>query len=213
MAQKVEQKKPLVYVIYYSMYGHIHQMAQAEIEGLKKAGVEVVVRRVNETLPKDALAKLGADKVPHDGWAPELDWDKDDITKADGFLFGMPTRFGMMPSQMKGFWDRTGGLWFQGKLVGKAAGFFFSTNTLGGGQETTALTSVTQLAHHGMLFVPIGYSDRKLMNSDEVHGGSPYGAGCIAKENKGPTQLELDVATHQGTFFGETLKKLCRPAK
>lgn len=145
---------------------------------------------------------------------------KENLSKADGFLFGYPTRFGMMPAQMKAFFDSTGDAWYGRTLIGKPAGLFFSTNTLGGGQETTAFTAVTQLAHHGMTFVPLGYAfhpEKKdkngnpvcdVMNTDEVHGGGPWGAGCIAKTQNSPTELELDMAYTQGYHFGKYVLRL-----
>ncbi|CAM9938367.1 unnamed protein product [Laminaria digitata] len=122
----------------------------------------------------------------------------------------MPTRFGMAPAQMKGVLDATGSLWQKGSLVGKPGGCFFSTSCQAGGQETTALTFVTQLAHHGMIYVPIGYSSPLLFNNDEVHGGSPHGAGTIAGSDgsRMPSNLEKEIAKHQGSLFANTCKAL-----
>jgi NAD(P)H dehydrogenase (quinone) len=91
----------------------------------------------------------------------------------------------------------------KGALVGKPYGVFFSTATQVGGQETTVLTSLSNFTHHGMIFVPIGYSSPLLFNMDEVHGGSPWGAGTLAGPDgsRQPSQLEKDVATHQGKYF------------
>lgn len=135
----------------------------------------------------------------------------DDLIEADGVLFGVPTRFGMAPTQVKTLFDATGSLWQQGKLVGKPAGVFVSTASQGGGQETTALTFVTQLTHHGMIFVPIGYSNPSLlMNMNEIHGGSPYGAGTFAGTDgsRWPSELELQMAEYQGSYFGDVVKAL-----
>merc|ERR1712137_175044 len=100
---------------------------------------------------------------------------------------------------MKAFWDSTGGLWSKGELSGKPAGVFFSTGTQGGGQETTGLTFVTQLTHHGMVFVPLGYPDPAMFSNDEVRGGSPYGAGCLAGADgsRQPSAVELSLAQTQ----------------
>lgn len=116
----------------------------------------------------------------------------------------------MAAAQVKAFMDSTGGLWSAGKLVGKPAGLFFSTAVQGGGQETTALTFVTQLTHHGMIFVPLGYSTPLLFNMDEVHGGSPYGAGTFAAGDgsRQPSELEQNVAVHQGKHFGGIVRAL-----
>lgn len=150
---------------------------------------------------------MGAPKKPDDPIAtPEV------LKEADGVLFGIPTRFGMAAAQMKAFMDSTGGLWMSGGLVGKPAGVFFSTGTAGGGQETTALTFLTQLSHHGMIYVPIGYSSQLLMNMDEVHGGSAYGAGTLAGTDgsRTPSKLELDVAEHQGGYFAGVVNRLVK---
>ena len=117
-------------------------------KGLEEAGIEATLLRVPETLPDDVLAKMHAPPKPDDEEATA-----DKLTEFDGFLFGLPTRYGMAPAQMKAFIDSTGGLWQKGALVGKPAGVFFSTGTQNGGQETTALTFITQLTHHGMIFV------------------------------------------------------------
>ncbi|KAF1331194.1 Nad quinone oxidoreductase, partial [Globisporangium splendens] len=130
--------------------------------------------------------------------------------KADGILFGFPTRFGSFPSQVKSFLDSTGGLWQTGALVGKPAGIFFSTGTQGGGQETTAFTTLTYLAHQGLTFVPLGYRSPLLFNFEEIHGGSAWGAGTYAGPDgsRQPSKLELDVAKVQGESFAQVAKKL-----
>ncbi|KAJ6776396.1 FLAVOPROTEIN WRBA FLAVOPROTEIN-LIKE DOMAIN PROTEIN-RELATED [Salix koriyanagi] len=130
--------------------------------------------------------------------------------EADGFVFGFPTRFGMMAAQFKAFLDATGGLWKTQQLAGKPAGIFFSTGSQGGGQETTALTAITQLVHHGMIFVPIGYTfGAGMFEMEKVKGGSPYGAGTFAGDgSRKPTELELEQAFHQGKYIAAITKKL-----
>ncbi len=137
--------------------------------------------------------------APRDESIPTIT-DPSALNEFDGIIFGSGTRFGAIASQLKAFFDASGGVWQTGGWVGKTAGIFFSTGTQGGGQETTALTTVTQFTHHGMIFVPIGYSSPLLFNMDEIHGGSPYGAGTLAgpKGDRQPTALELQVAEHQG---------------
>lgn len=153
--------------------------------------------QVAETLPADVLTKMHA--PPKDANVPVIT-DPTELEAFDGIIFGTGTRFGMIPAQLKAFFDSTGGVWQKGGFIGKTAGLFFSTGTQGGGQETTALTFVTQLTHHGMIFVPIGYSDPALFNMDEIHGGSPYGAGTFAGPSgaRQPSALELGVAESQG---------------
>jgi len=188
------------------MYGHVKAMAEKVKEGIEKAGCEVVIYQVAETLPEEVLTKMGA--PPKDESHPVL--DVADLPQADGIIFGVPTRFGMLPTQMKAMFDATGSLWQTGALVGKPAACFFSTGTQGGGQETTALTLVTQLTHHGMIFVPIGYTCPLLFNMEEIHGGSPYGAGTYAGADgsRMPSELELNVAAHQGEYFAGIVKAM-----
>ncbi|KAI3712918.1 hypothetical protein L1987_71487 [Smallanthus sonchifolius] len=135
-----------------------------------------------------------------------------ELETADGFLFGFPTRYGSMAAQMKAFFDSTGQLWRDQKLAGKPAGFFVSTGTQGGGQETTAWTAITQLAHHGMLFVPIGYTfGANMFKMDSIRGGTPYGAGVFAGDGtREPSETELALAEHQGKYMADVVKKLAR---
>ncbi|XVF68955.1 hypothetical protein PTKIN_Ptkin11bG0042300 [Pterospermum kingtungense] len=132
------------------------------------------------------------------------------LMDADGFLFGFPSRFGVMAAQFKAFFDATTELWECQALAGKPAGIFWSTGFHGGGQELTALTAITQLAHHGMIFVPLGYTfGRGMFEMNEVKGGSSYGAGTFAADgSREPTELELQQAFHQGKYVAEIAKKL-----
>jgi NAD(P)H dehydrogenase (quinone) len=196
---------PKVAIVYYSLYGHVRAMALEEKKGLESAGCDVTLLQCVETLPDHVLKKMGAPLKPDDPVATA-----EMLTEFDGILFGLSMRFGMAPAQMKSLMDSTGGLWSGGKLIGKPAGIFFSTAQQGGGQESGALTFVTQLAHHGMIFVPLGYSTPLLFNNDEVHGGSPYGAGTIAEGDgsRMPSELEKKIAVHHGHHFGAVVAKL-----
>ncbi len=170
------------------------------------AGCEAILYQVQETLPPEVLEKMGAPPKPD---LPMI--SADDLLEADGILFGAPTRFGMIPTQLKNFLDSTGKLWAQGSLIGKPAGIFFSTATQGAGQETTALTFVTQIAHHGMIFVPTGYiSPAQQSRLDVVVGGSAYGAGTFAGSDgsRQPSEDELIRAYDQGRSFAAIAKKL-----
>ncbi len=200
-----------VMIIYYSTYGHVEALAKQIAEGVNSVeGVKAELWRVPETLPDEVLSKMHAPKKSDD--VPTLTYDQISLMKeADGFLFGTPTRFGMMAAQLKCFFDSTGGLWFEGGLVGKPAGLFFSTGTQGGGQETTALTALTQLVHHGMVFKPLGYGKmgKDLMAMTEIRGGSPYGSGTYAGDGtRQPSELELKVAKFQGEDFAQFLARL-----
>ena len=108
--------------------------------------------------------------------------DPEKLATYDAFLLGIPTRYGNMSAQWKTFWDATGKLWSEGKLWGKYAGVFVSTGTPGGGQESTVLATLSTLAHHGIIYVPLGYKTvfPILANLSEVRGGSPWGAGTFA---------------------------------
>lgn len=195
-------------IITYSLYGHIDAMAEAIKRGVESAGGKADIYRVEETLPEDVLKKMHApEKNPEIPVAtPET------LVKYDGFLFGVPTRFGALPAQWSAFWDQTGGLWTKGSLSGKVAGFFVSTGTPGGGQETTLRSALTYLAHHGVIYIPLGYKDvfAELGNLEEVHGGSPWGSGTFAGPDgsRTPSTLELRVAEIQGRTFYKTSKKL-----
>lgn len=133
--------------------------------------------RIPETLPEEVLTKMHAPpKSAHPIATPE------DLLNYDAVLFGIPTRYGNFPAQWKTFWDRTGGIWATGGFWGKYAGLFVSTGTLGGGQESTAIAAMSTLAHHGFLYVPLGYKTTfaQLSNLTEIHGGSAWGAGTFA---------------------------------
>ena len=125
--------------------------------------------RIAETLPEDILAKLHAPPKPaYPILAPG------DLAQFDAFLFGIPTRYGNFPAQWKTFWDATGQLWASGALSGKFASVFVSTASLGGGQESTIIASLSTLVHHGINIIPLGYAKAfgQLTNLNEVHGGA-----------------------------------------
>ncbi|KXZ44941.1 hypothetical protein GPECTOR_60g718 [Gonium pectorale] len=201
-------KKLRVYLIYYSTYGHIYKLAQTYKEALETVpDVEVSLFQVRETLSKEVLEKMHAAPKPDD--VPVIDTHT--LPDADAFVFGFPTRFGMMAAQMKAFFDTTGALWQQGALFGKPASMFTSTATQGGGQETTILTAVSQLAHHGMIYVPTGYAAGGVMfGVQEPKGGSPWGAGTLAGPDgsRQPSEEELEAVRVQAKLFGAVAKKL-----
>ncbi|XVE87265.1 hypothetical protein DITRI_Ditri18aG0102900 [Diplodiscus trichospermus] len=196
-----------IFIVFYSMYGHVEKLAKRMKKGVDGVGgVEAVLYRVPETLPADVLQHMKA--PPKDPEVPEI--KAAELAEADGVLFGFPTRYGCMAAQMKAFFDSTGQLWNEQTLAGKPAGFFVSTGTQGGGQETTAWTAITQLAHHGMLFVPIGYTfGAGMFKMDSIRGGTPYGAGVYAGDGtREPSETELALAEHQGKYMAGVLKRL-----
>ncbi len=201
-----------VLVVYYSMYGHIHRMAEAVAEGVKTIkGAEAVLRRVPETLPGEVLAKMGAidaqKKFVHVPIAT-----LEDLESADAVIFGTPTRFGNMCGQMKQFLDATGGLWAKGALVGKVGSVFASSATQHGGQESTILSFHITLLHHGFVVVGLPYSFQGQMRNDEITGGSPYGASTIAgtQGERTPSENELQAARFQGAHVAMIASKLSK---
>ena len=123
-----------------------------------------------------------------------------DLTQADGILFGIPTSFGMLPAPMKAFFDSCGQLWYTGALKNKFVGTFFSTGSSGAGQETTAFTTIPFFAHMGMIYVTFGGKHKGQADLSQVHGGSSWGSGTIAGPDgmRQPTELELEMAETQG---------------
>lgn len=197
---------PRVAIVFYSMYGHILRLAKAEQKGIESAGGKVDIFQVAETLSTEILGKMHA---PPKSSYPVAEPNK--LLDYDAVLFGIPTRYGNFPAQWKAFWDKTGGIWATGGFWGKYAGLFVSTGTQGGGQESTALASMSTLTHHGFVYVPLGYKTvfPLLSNLDEVHGGSAWGAGTFAGADgsRQPTSLELQIAEAQGKAFYETVSK------
>lgn len=194
-----------VLVLYYSSYGHIEQMAQAVAEGVRAGGAEAVIKRVPELVPEE-IAKKSHFKL--DQAAPIA--TVAELPDYDAIIIGVPTRFGNMASQMKNFLDQAGGLWAQGKLIGKVGSVFTSSATQHGGQESTILTTHVVLLHLGMVIVGLPYSFAGQMGVGEVTGGSPYGATTIADGDgsRQPSANELAGARFQGRHVAEIAAKL-----
>ncbi|MBA2779083.1 NAD(P)H:quinone oxidoreductase [Billgrantia kenyensis] len=193
-----------VLVLYHSMYGHIHTLAQAVTEGVHQvAGAKADMKRVPETMDPEAFAQAGGQHFDTPEASPQ------DLADYDAVIFGTPTRYGNMSGQMRTFLDQTGGLWAKGALRGKVGSVFTSTGT-GGGNETTILTSWTTLAHQGMLILPIGYGLESQFDISSVQGGSPYGASTLAGPDgkRQPTEHELELARLQGRSVAEVAAKL-----
>jgi NAD(P)H dehydrogenase (quinone) len=199
-----------VLIIYYSMYGHVHKMAQAVAEGVNSVpGAEAMLRRVPETLPEDVLEKMGALDARQTMAAVPVG-TVDDLAAADAVIFGTPTRFGNMCGQMRQFLDATGQLWAKGALVGKVGSVFASSNTQHGGQESTILSFHFTLLHQGFIIVGLPYSFQGQMRMDEITGGSPYGASTIAggSGERMPSENELEAARYQGRHVAAIAAKL-----
>ncbi|NLR95855.1 NAD(P)H:quinone oxidoreductase type IV [Rhizobium sp. P38BS-XIX] len=194
-----------VLVLYYSSYGHIETMAYAVAEGAKSAGADVTVKRVPELVPEE-VAKSSYFKL--DQAAPIA--TPDELAEYDAIIVGAGTRFGTVASQMRNFWDQTGGLWFGGKLVGKVGSVFTSSATQHGGQESTILGFIPTLLHHGMAVVGLPYAFQGQMGTEEVKGSSPYGASTITNGDgsRQPSEIELEAAKFQGAHVAKIAAKL-----
>ena len=182
-------------------------MAQAVAEGVRQTGAEAIIKRVPELVPEE-IARQNHFKL--DQQAPIA--TVDELPDYDAIILGVPTRFGNMPAQMKNFLDQTGGLWFQGKLIGKVGSVFTSTATQHGGQESTLLSTHTVLLHHGMVIVGLPYSYQGQMDNSAITGGSPYGATTIANGDgsRQPSANELAGAHFQGQHVARIAAKLAQ---
>jgi len=194
-----------ILVLYYSTYGHVETLATSIAEGARTVdGVEVTVKRVPETMPPEVAKQYGA-KL--DQSAPVA--SPQELGDYDAIVFGTPTRFGNMAAQMRNFLDQTGGLWMKGALVGKVGSVFTSTGT-GGGNESTIISFVTSLMHHGMIYAGLPYACPELADISEVKGGSPWGAATIAGADgsRQPSVKELAQARFQGRHVAGIAAKL-----
>lgn len=194
-----------VLVLYYSSYTHTMTLAEAVAEGARDAGAEVTVKRVPELVPEEVARKSGIVlDQPYEIAEPN------ELADYDALIVGTPTRYGNMASQMKNFLDQTGGLWQEGKLVGKVGSVFCSTGTQHGGQESTILTTMNVLLHHGMVVVGLPYAWQGQMTMDEISGGTPYGATTIAGPDgsRMPSDNEKEGARFQGRHVAQIAAKL-----
>ncbi|MBN1980029.1 MAG: NAD(P)H:quinone oxidoreductase [Chitinivibrionales bacterium] len=199
-----------VLICYYSLYGHIHRMAQAVAEGVHAvSGAEALLRRAPETLPAEVITQMGA-QAAQKALSSIPIATVDDLAAADAILFGTPTRFGNMCGQMRQFLDATGRLWSSGALVGKAGGVFTSSATQHGGQESTILSFINFLLHHGMVVVGLPYAFSGQMTVSEISGCSPYGASTIAggDGSRMPSDNELAGARFQGKHIATIAARL-----
>ncbi|HEU0198246.1 MAG TPA: NAD(P)H:quinone oxidoreductase [Nevskiaceae bacterium] len=194
-----------VLVLYYSSFGHIEQLAQAEAEGARKGGAEVTIRRVPELVP-EAVAKSSHYKLDQAASIATVN----ELPDYDAIIFGTPTRFGNMAAQMRNFLDQTGGLWAAGKFIGKLGSVFTSSGQQHWGQETTITSFHTTLLHQGFVIVGVPPNTKGLFNLNEISGGSPYGASTIAggDGSRQPTENELSIARAQGENVARLAAKL-----
>ncbi|MGI4790347.1 MAG: NAD(P)H:quinone oxidoreductase [Janthinobacterium lividum] len=194
-----------ILIAFYSRGGSTEALAKAIAEGAKAEGAEVILRRAREVVSRDVMAHApgwieGADRMNAEYEAPT----EADAESADAIIFGTPTRFGNVSSELKAYIDSLGGLWFQGKLNGKAGSAFVSTQSLHGGNESTSISIYNPLAHLGMIIVPLGYADAALFKA-----GTPYGASTVTGQNNAPpTADDIEVATFQGKRVAQVAKAL-----
>lgn len=200
-----------ILVLYYSSYGHIEAMSYAQAEGVALVkSTEVIVKRVPELVPME-VAKASGFKLDQRAPIAEVE----ELETYDAIIFGTPTRFGNMCSQMRNFLDRTGPMWYRGALVGKIGSVFCSTASQHGGQETTITSFHLTLLHHGMILVGLPYTFKDLSTMREITGGGPYGASCVTgagDELRMPSALELDMCRYQGEHVAKITARL-QPAK
>lgn len=192
-----------ILVLYYSLHGSVKQLAQHLAHGVESvANMRARVRTVpNVMTERDTPAK----QVPDSG-APYATLQ--DLRECGGIAVGSPTRFGNMAVAMKHFWDGTSGLWLNGDLAGKPACVFTSSASLHGGQETTLLTMMLPLLHHGMLIVGLPYTQPELNQTRS--GGTPYGASHWAgPDRREPvTEEERKLAFALGRRLAEVSGRL-----
>jgi NAD(P)H dehydrogenase (quinone) len=184
-----------VLIAFYSRTGSTESLAKSIAEGASSAGATVRLRRARELLSPEVMANVpgwpaAAERMNAAYEAPT----EDDAEWADAIIFGTPTRFGSVASELKAYIDSLGGLWFRGRLNGKAGSVFTSSATPHGGNESTLLSMYQPLAHLGLIIVPLGYADPTLFKA-----GTPYGASSVSgQSNTPPTADDLEVARFQG---------------
>lgn len=184
-------------ITYYSSYGHIFKMAEAARKAAaEEEEYEVRLRKIPELeSARKGMSGQDAYLEAQKAQAEIAEVSFDDLKWADGIVWGIPTRFGNMPAQIKQFLDSAGGLWAEGALEGKATGVMSSSNTPHGGQESTILTSLVPLLHFGMIFVGSTYGENPEMSKYKIQGGSPYGPSTVAGDgSKMPTDDDLTMA-------------------
>jgi NAD(P)H dehydrogenase (quinone) len=194
-----------ILILYYSQGGAVREMAQLIARGIESvSGVKARIR----TVPKvSANCEATEPDIPNSG-DPYVELN--DLEECNGLALGSPTRFGNMAAPMKYFLDGTAGLWLKGALIGKPAAVFTSTGSMHGGNETTLLTMMLPLIHHGMLIVGLPYSESELSSTQS--GGTPYGASHIggAMDDKKITEDEKKLCIALGKRLAETALKLAQ---
>ncbi len=195
--------KPYVLVLYYSHGGSVASMAEHLVRGVEKThGIEAILRCVPSVSADTQAIK---DDIPDDG---PLYCTEEDLRNCSGLLMGSPVRFGNMAAALKYFLDGTSNLWLTGALVNKPAAVFTSSSSLHGGQESTLLSMMLPLLHHGMIMAGIPYTEPGLMNTQT--GGTPYGVSHFAGKESNSTlsQDEIELCQAQGQRIAQLAKQL-----
>ncbi len=165
-----------ILVLYYSQSGHVEQMAEHIARGVEL--VEGCTSRLRTVAEISTVCEATEDSIPEQG---HLYATPDDLKQCAGLVMGSPTRFGNMAAPLKYFIDHTSDVWLSGSLIGKPAAVFTSTGSLHGSQESTLLSMMLPLMHHGMIVMGLPYSEKALMTTTD--GGTPYGASHLAGSN------------------------------
>ena len=189
-----------VLVLYYSVHGATKMLAQAIATGIEMEGAEAFLRTVP---PVSNQCEAVVDAIPKDG-PPYV--TKADLQHCDGLVLGSPTRFGNMAASLKYFIDSTSDLWLSASLAGKPASVFTSSSSMHGGQESTLLSMMVPLLHHGMIISGVPYSVPELHNTQS--GGTPYGATHVSHDNNVLTDSEKAIAIDQGKRMAKLVHKL-----
>jgi NAD(P)H dehydrogenase (quinone) len=200
------ETKAKILIVFHSSYGHIYRMANAVAKGVKEADGQGILMQVPELVPEkywNEEIKKTKDIMKH---IPVAD-PRHALQGIDGLIVGTPTRYGNMCAQMRNFWDQTGSDWVKGTLVGKPAAVFTSSDTQHGGQETTIISTMLTLFHHGCILIGLPYTVEEQSVMTEITGGSPYGASTIAGERL-PSENELKMARYIGNRVTSIAKKL-----
>ncbi|MCU7797637.1 MAG: NAD(P)H:quinone oxidoreductase [Candidatus Thiodiazotropha sp. (ex Myrtea spinifera)] len=194
-----------VLILYYSRHGATAEMARQIARGVEE--IKDMTARIRTVPAVSTVCEATEDEIPEQG---ALYVSEADLTECCGLAVGSPTRFGNMAAPMKYFLDTTSRLWMSGALIGKPAGVFTSTSSLHGGQESTLLSMMLPLLHHGMLLVGVPYSETALLHT--TSGGTPYGASHLAGgDSKLPlTEEEKQICRTQGRHLAEIASRLVR---
>lgn len=204
-----------LHIIFYSMYGHVYQLAEAIAAGAREVeGVFVELYKVPELVPEPVLEQSGA-KNAQKAFEHIPIMNINNYLEGDAFIFGTPTRFGNMCSQMRNHLDQLGELWMRNAFVGKIGSVFTSTGSQHGGQETTLTSFHTTLLHLGMIIAGLPYTNPYLSTLDEVMGGTPYGATTITglDGKRMPAEKELAIARFQGKHVATLASALKKGSK